>query len=119
MHKLKEHLLNELYDYENEVKKSPSGKPTVPELDRIHKLTDTIKNIDKIEMLESGDYSEASDWIADSRGKGSSYGRRRDGMGRYSKGRDGMADRLYGMLDDAETPREREAIKRCLSELEK
>lgn len=115
MHKLKEYLLNELYDFENETKKSPSGKLTVPELDRIHKLTDTIKNIDKIEMLESGDYSDASDWINDSRIKGSSHGQN-DSIGRYSKG---IEERLYAMLNDVETPREREAVKRCLAELEK
>lgn len=117
MNKLKEHLLNELYEYENEVKRSPSGKPTVPELDRIHKLTDTIKNIDKIEALEDG-YSEAGEWRADGKMYGTSYARRRDSMGRYSKTGD-IIDRLHSMMNDAETSRKREAIKRCLAELGK
>ena len=29
------------------------------DLDILHKITDTVKNIDKIEMLEDGDYSRA------------------------------------------------------------
>lgn len=117
MSKLKEHLLNELYEYENEVKRSSNGKLTVSELDRIHKLSDTIKNIDKIEALEDG-YSEAGEWRADGKMYGTSYARHRDSMGRYSKTGD-VVDRLRSMMNEAETSREREAIKRCLAELEK
>lgn len=48
-------------------------------LDTVHKLTDTIKNIDKIMMLEDGDYSRTGEWEADMRG---SYGRTEN----YSRG---------------------------------
>ena len=60
------------------------GELGAGDLDIVHKLTDTIKNIDKIEMLEDDGYSQrrysqAGDWEADMRGtygKGSSYARR-------------------------------------------
>ena len=100
MHKIKEILMNELYEYEEKAKKMSGGKLSVQELDKIHKLTDTVKNIDKIEMLEEGGgYSEESNWMADGRMYGTSYdggssyarggrgrGRnaKRDSMGRYS-----------------------------------
>lgn len=97
MHKLKEVLMNELYEYEEKAKKMGGGKVSQSELDKIHKLTDTVKNICKIDMLEEGGgYSEESNWMADGRMYGTSYeggssyargrGRnaRRDSMGRYS-----------------------------------
>jgi hypothetical protein len=101
MKKIKEMLCEELEVF--------SKKPNIStaDLDKIHKLTDTIKNLDKIEMLEEDDeggYSEAR-----GRGRGrSSYGMsydddmmyserrgrgrnaKRDSMGRYSRD-DGMS----------------------------
>ena len=53
MHKIKEMLMKELKEYEKK------GNISMNSLDVIHKMTDTIKNIDKIEMLEDGGYSEA------------------------------------------------------------
>ena len=95
MHKIKEMLMEELKEFE---KKSDLK---AGDLETIHKLTDTVKNIDKIEMLEDGEggYSEAGGWMADGRmygtyDNGSSYARgrrgrgrnaRRDSMGRYSR----------------------------------
>lgn len=53
MHKIKEKLMKELEEYEKK------GDISMSSLDVIHKITDTIKNIDKIEMLEDeGGYSE-------------------------------------------------------------
>ena len=100
MHKLKEKLMEELYELEERLGKA-SGKMSSSDLEMVHKLTDTVKNIDKIEMLEEGGgYSEESNWMADGRMYGTSYeggssyrrgdgrgrGRnaRRDSMGRYS-----------------------------------
>ena len=51
------------------------GELGAGDLDIAHKLTDTIKNIDKIEMYDGG-YSRSGDWDADIRGtygRGSSY----------------------------------------------
>lgn len=124
MHELKEKLCEEL----EEIARKP--EMSAGDLEAAHKLTDTIKNIDKIAMLEEdGGYSRAGDWEADMRGtyaRGSSYrGRKRDSMGRYS--RDGrysrhaspdMMNKLQTMMDNASTERERDAIRRLMNEME-
>lgn len=124
MHELKEKLCEEL----EEIARKP--EMSAGDLEAAHKLTDTIKNIDKIAMLEEdGGYSRAGDWEADMRGtyaRGSSYrGRKRDSMRRYS--RDGrysrhaspdMMDKLQTMMDNASTERERDAIRRLMNEME-
>lgn len=93
LEKLKETLCEELDKF------AKSGDVTVNSLEKIHKLTDTIKNIDKIMMLEEEEgYSEARGGRGGSYMHGSSYdddmmyserrgrGRnaKRDSMGRYS-----------------------------------
>lgn len=96
MHKIKEMLMKELHEYEEKAKKMSGGKLSAGDLETIHKLTDTVKNIDKIEMLEDGGYPEATDFMGEGRMYGTSYdngssyarGRRyakRDSMGRYSR----------------------------------
>ena len=91
--KIKKMLCKELDEY------AMKSKLSMADIDVIHKLTDTVKNLDKIEMLEDdGGYSEARGGM---RGRsymhGSSYdddmmyserrgrGRnaKRDSMGRY------------------------------------
>lgn len=112
------------------------------DLETVHKLTDTIKNIDKICIMdENGGYSQAGDWEA--RGRfgdvysqdgGNSYaGRRRDSMGRYSRdggdmrgnsyrggrySRGGVMEHIQEMMGEAETEEQREAIKRFRREME-
>lgn len=130
MHELKEKLCDELDEI------ARKGELGAGDLEIIHKLTDTIKNLDKIEMLEDGGgYSQAGDWEADMRGtygRGSSYrGRKRDSMGRYSRegrgGRGGysrhdakeaMMEQMEMLMDQAGSEREREAIRRCMGQLE-
>ena len=97
MHKIKEMLMNEIYEYEEKAKKMSGGKLSMQELEKIHKLTDTVKNIDKIEMLEGDEgYSEDGQYMGEGRIYGTSYARgrgrnaRRDRMGRYSSD-DGMS----------------------------
>ena len=114
------------------------------DLEVVHKITDTIKNIDKICMLEDGDgYSEAVD--GDDYGRGSSYANRGkhyvrghysrdDGRGRmgdyssrrggrsrggYSRddGRSQMMEHLEMALDSA-SDQDREIIKRFMRQLE-
>ena len=91
MHKIKEMLMNELYEYEEKAKKMPNGKISTQELEKIHKLTDTVKNICKIDALESDEgYSEDTDFMGEGRMYGVSYARgrrnaKRDSMGRYSR----------------------------------
>ena len=88
MHKIKKMLCKELEEYGD--KKSLSSA----DVEMIHKLTDTVKNLDKISLLEQGDdgYSETYPYYMG----GSSYARgrgryaKRDSMGRYSS-EDGMS----------------------------
>lgn len=134
MHKIKNMLCEELEEYGK--KKSIS----VSDVEMIHKLTDTVKNIDKIEMLEGDDgYSETYPYYMG----GSSYARgrgryaKRDSMGRYSSdmdddyserrmdrrysrddAKDHMMNRLGEMMEDAD-PKEREALKECMRAIER
>lgn len=107
MKDLKDLLCAELEEYAEKGKKS--GKMSAADLDGIHKLTDTVKNIMKINVLEEemdGGYSEDGRYMGEGRlygmsyedgssyEGGSSYARRggrgrgrnakRDSMGRYS-----------------------------------
>ena len=106
MHDLKDLLCAELEDYAEKGKKS--GKMSMGDLESIHKLTDTVKNIMKIDVLkEEAGYSEDGTYMGEGRIYGTSYddgmhreggysyarGRRyarRDSMGRYSRD-DGMS----------------------------
>ena len=156
MHDLKDLLCAELEDYAENGKKS--GKMSMGDLDSIHKLTDTVKNILKIDMLESeSGYSEDGAYMGEGRiygtsyddemrrGGGYSYARgrgryaKRDSMGRYSRDdgymrrdgrgmRDGysrdegkayMMEQLEDMMEDAEKPAEKEALRRCMEALKR
>ena len=153
MEDLKDLLCAELEDYAENGKKS--GKMSMGDLDSIHKLTDTVKNILKIDMLEGETgYSEDGAYMGEGRIYGTSYddGMRRDGgysyargrryakrdsMGRYSRDdgmryhggmRDGysrddgkayMMERLEDMMEDAEKPAEKEALRRCMEALKR
>ena len=173
MHDLKDLLCAELEDYAEKGKKS--GKMSMSDLESIHKLTDTVKNIFKIDMLEEeSGYSEDGHYMGEGRIYGTSYesgyserggssyargrGRyaKRDSMGRYSRdggmsydddmsyarggrggnrggrrgySRDGgysmddakemMVERIEDMMEMAETPAQKEALKRCMQALER
>lgn len=132
---LKDKLCEELEEY---ARKQDMG---AGDLEVIHKLTDTIKNIDKICALEEGGgYSQDSGMDY---GRGSSYANRgkhyvrghysrdggRDGMGGYSSrqdnrgrysrddGRSEMMEHLEMALDSA-SDQDRETIKRFMRQLE-
>lgn len=128
MHKLKEKIMDELYEYEKKAKQNPNARMSEAELEKVHKLSDTAKNLCKIEMYDSGEgYSEdGGHWMA--RGNyggthgmhgyndggssytgegynegGSSYARgrryaKRDSMGRYSRD-DGKSDIVESLED--------------------
>lgn len=159
MHDLKDLLCAELEDYAENGKKS--GKMSMGDLDSIHKLTDTVKNILKIDMLEDeSGYSEDGAYMGEGRiygtsydgyDRGTSYARgrgryaKRDSMGRYSSrgmsydddmpyargGRGGnrgysrddgkayMMEQLEDMMEDAEKPAEKEALRRCMEALKR
>lgn len=139
LEKLRETLCEEL---DKVAKKSDMS---AGDLEVTHKLTDTIKNIDKIMMLE-GDEGYSQDGYGQgnsyrgSYDSGNSYANRgkhyvrghysrADGRGmrtdRYSRdgysrddGRDAMMSKLEEMMRNAGTDREREAIRRCMDEIE-
>ena len=100
------------------------GELGAGDLDIAHKLTDTIKNIDKIEMLEADGYSNNGDWEArgsyDGMYRDDRYSRRgRDMRGRYSR-HDGTDKRLMDELEELMRtiePGKRDVIRRALEEL--
>lgn len=130
------------YELEEIAKK---GELTAGTLETVHKLTDTIKNIDKIEMLEEyEDEYSADDDYSYARGRGRGRNAKRDSMGRYSRdsgygheggynmGRGGNYGMMYSrddgkehlmrdireMMDEAKNEKEREAFRRAMKELE-
>lgn len=131
MHDLKDKLCKEL----EEIARKP--EMSAGDLEAVHKLTDTIKNLDKIEMLEDGGYSRDGDWEMEGRGsyeRGASYrGRKRDSMGRYSRdgryspttrmysraeAKDDMMAKLEEMMDHA-SEQERTILRQAMDKLEK
>lgn len=173
MHDLKDLLCAELEDYAEKGKKS--GKMSMGDLESIHKLTDTVKNILKIDTLsEELGYSEDGHYMGEGRIYGTSYesgyserggssyargrGRyaKRDSMGRYSRdggmsydddmsyarggrmgnhggsrgysreggysmddGKQYMMERLGELMDEAQKPAEKEALRRCMDALKR
>ncbi|MCD8088214.1 MAG: hypothetical protein LUE22_06480 [Oscillospiraceae bacterium] len=102
----------------------------VGDLEILHKLTDTLKNIDKIEMLESEEgysqrgYSrESGNSQRGSYSRGNSYANRGEHYvrGHYSRNgysRSGMMEHLERLMDEADTKQEREAIRRCMEQID-
>lgn len=109
------------------------GKIAIGDVEIIKNMLSGIEKTYKIEMFEEdGSYSRAGNWEADMRGtyaRGSSYrGRKRDSMGRYSRdgrmggysrhdSKEAMMEQAQEMMDNATTERERDAIRRFMSEL--
>lgn len=130
MYELKEKLCREL----EEVARKP--EMGAGDLELIHKLTDTIKNIDKIDALEDDGYSRDGDWEMEGRGnysrnggaynRGSSYARRRDSRGRYTGDRrysrddakTHMIEQMEQLMNGSQNEREREIIRRAMEQLE-
>ena len=101
-----------------------TGELGAGDLDIAHKLTGTIKNIDKILMFEDDGYSRGGDWSADIRGnygRGNSYrGRKRDSMGRYSRAdaKEHMRAQIEDMMRSADDDRVRDALRRAMDVME-
>lgn len=126
MHELKARLRQEIKDIER------SGKLGMGELEALHLLTDTVKNIDKIEMLEGdGGQSYANrgeHWVRghysrdggdyDVRGYDGGYSGRRDSRGRYSSdgGRGETMRHLEAALATAD-PQDRETLERLMDKM--
>lgn len=97
------------------------GSLSTGDLEVAHKLTDTIKNLNKIEMLQGGGYSQRGN----SYDGGNSYGHyvrghySRDGENYSNRGyyrdSEGSMEKLRRMLDQADSETERQAIRKCMS----
>ena len=111
------------------------GELGAGDLEIAHKLTDTIKNIDKIGMMEDdgyserysrdGDYSRGGDWHADMRGtygRGSSYARRGTHYvrGHYSRAdsMEHLREQINDMMRETDDDRVKEALRRAASLME-
>lgn len=124
MYELRDMLCKELDEI------TRKGELGAGDLDIAYKLVGTVKNIDKIEMMEDdGDYSRRysrdGNWEADMRGnygRDSSYARRGTHYvrGHYSRdsGKDNMKRQLQEMLDGADDDTLRRAIQRCMDAVE-
>ena len=124
MHELKEKLCDELEEI------ARKGDLSAGDLETVSKLAATIKDLGKIEMMDGDGYSQNGDWMA--RGtydRDHSYrGRRRDSMGRYSRdgrrmysmndAKEDMMAEMEALMDKAGSERERDAIRRCMKQLE-
>ena len=110
---------------------SRKGELGAGDLEIAHKLTATIKNIDKIEMMEDdgysrdGDYSRGGDWQADMRGtygRGSSYARRGTHYvrGHYSRAdsMEHLREQINDMMRETDDDRVKEALRRAASLME-
>ena len=137
--KIKKMLCKELEEYGD--KKSLSSA----DVEMIHKLTDTVKNLDKISLLEQGDdgYSETYPYYmggSSYAGRGRGRYAKRDSMGRYSSddrmsydnyseermdrrySRDDAKDHLMSALGEAmedADPKEREILKDAMRKIER
>lgn len=135
-------ICDELEEAAEKIKRQ--GKMSAAELKEIGDMIDVKKNILKVEMLEDGGYSQAGDWEAMGRmngtyGRGNTYERGnsyanrgehwvrghysradRDSLGRYSRaGGEDLIEHIEMMMDEAETPKEKELIRRFKKELER
>ena len=133
--KIKKMLCKELDEY------AMKSKLSMADVDAIHTLTDSVKNLDKIKMLEDGDsydgYSEMREYPYMG---GSSYARgrgryaKRDSMGRYSSddyseermdrrysrddAKDHMMNKLGEMMTSADEE-QREILKDAMRKIER
>lgn len=116
MHELKEMLCQRLKEYERK------GSLSASDLEQVHMLTDTIKNIGKIKM--QGEYSQGwSDYSQGNNGSYGSYGNSYgDGSyarrgthyvrGHYSRG---MADEIEEKLHDPHlSSQDKESLRRAI-----
>jgi hypothetical protein len=125
MKKLEDLLWKELEDYKHR------DKLTMSDLEIVHKITDTLKNIEKLEMLEGGGEHSHRTHGAEPRYGGryyydddTSYRRGRSYDGGYDGGRSHgegsaqMIGKLERMMEDADDPKHREMLQRFIGQLQ-
>ena len=122
----KEILCGEIEEVMRKIEKEGFNRE---KLDILHELTDTLKNLYKIEMYEQAEHGYSGDgmyrdrrYSHDSMHHGGSYDdehseRMHYVRGHYSHddGRKDMMNKLDDLMHDAPTEKDREAIRRCMS----
>ena len=117
LYELKEKLCKELKEYGN--KELSAGS-----LSTIDSLAHTVKNLDKIiEAYDEGEssmypysYDDGMNGRSMRYSRNRSYrGQRRDSMGRYS--RDGIADKLRDLMEEAPDEKTRQDIQRIVDRM--
>lgn len=100
---------------------SRKGELGAGDLDIVHKLASTIKNLDKIEAMEGG-YSSRypDDDMRNSYGKGVSYARRHYVRGHYSRAdsMEHLREQINDMMRETDDDRVKEALRRAASLME-
>ena len=130
MYELREMLCRELDEL------TRKGELGAGDLDSAHKLTDTIKNIDKIDRLEDegysrgmdysrGRYSRDGNWEADMRGtygRGNSYERQGTHYvrGHYSRtdATEHLRSQINDMMRETDDDRIKDALRRAMDMME-
>ena len=115
MYELRDMLCEELDEI------SRKGELGAGDLDIAHKLTDTIKNIDKIEAMDERGYSGR--YLDDDlRGysRGSSYARRHYVRGHYSRtdATEHLRDQINDMMRETDDDRIKDALRRAMGMME-
>ncbi len=131
LHDLKEMLEQEIKEISNK------GELTAGSLDTVDKLTHSLKSIETIiAMSGEGEYSQRDGRGGNSYNDGGNMGggysgyypryayarnQRRSSNGRYSRddGREAMIEKLEDMMEDAPDDKTRNAIQKCISQMER
>ena len=115
MYELRDMLCKELDEL---IRKGELG---AGDLDIAHKLTDTIKNIDKIEVMDERGYSgNHPDNDLRSYNRGSSYSRRHYVRGHYSRtdATERLRSQINDMMRETDDDRIRDALRRAMDMME-
>ena len=131
MHKLVEYICDELDELERKADKD--GKLSMAEVQYMDTLAHAKKNLLKAEEMSDGEYSgmmyprSYNDGRSYDDGRsygrtyeGRSYARRRDSMGRYSRGYSGdeMIDELRDLMEKAPDEHTRKEFQKFISKVE-
>ena len=116
LYELKDQLIDEIVEYADKGKKSKDDALT------LKALTGSVDHLCNIIHDMDDEYSGA--YRGSYRGpyarNGGSYARKRDSMGRYSRGysRNDLADKMRELMDEAPDDRTRQEIQRMVDKLE-
>ena len=97
------------------------GELGAGDLEIAHKLTDTIKNIDKIEAMdERGDSGRYLDDDLRGYGRGSSYARKHYVRGHYSRtdATENLRSQINDMMRETDNDRIKDALRRAMDMME-